>query len=322
MKKVAAKRIRLQVFSHVVCEIPEFEDWLDTMADDIRKLEINTSVYLSDYLADTPSSEILKIVCDKCSKNLIEFRINIAETNLMDELNLSFPNLEKLTVDHIVTAGSRVLPSINFPKHKQLEMETYDIQTDENHLESDWVKNLHLGISIDNLTVLKLQYFDDVIANLFMTLSDKICEQLTKFTVYTADSFTFHQNRLVPVVRHFRNLVHLNILFPIIEFTNFVHLFERCIKLVKLSLNARGDDNGMRRLLMNCKKHCNALKVIHLVTYFVAQSLDEKICQFIVDEFPNVQLYKVVVSEADKKQKYKIAILNKPSVLVDCEVPY
>lgn len=66
----------------------------------------------------------------RCNKNLTEFRINIAKTILMDKLNLSFPYLEKFTIDHIVTAGSKVLPTMKCLMLKYLDFKSYEIGID------------------------------------------------------------------------------------------------------------------------------------------------------------------------------------------------
>lgn len=321
LKKVAAKRIQSQLHGFAVFDIQKFEDWLNIIEDDIRRLSIWID---EDYPEDHHgSSEILTLVRDRCSKNIIEFKINYGKTKLMDDLNLSFPNLEKLTIDHVVTFDGKFISTLNCPKLTYLEIGSYEINADDGNDEPA-IHECHLGISIDNLTVLKLQHFDDVIANLFSTLSDKICLQLTEFTVQNIDSIAQNGNRLINMVCRFRNLKELNFILPpgAIECMNTIFLFERCSKLVKLSLGygQYGFDKKMQRLLENCKMHCNDLNVIQLVCQ--SNSIDETIFQFISETFPMVRLYKVMVREADGRRKYKIALWNKSFVPKDCERPY
>lgn len=78
----------------------------------------------------------------------------------------------------------------------------------------------------------------------------------------------------------------------------------------------------MERLLENCKKHCNELKVIQLLRPDEF-SFDEKISQSISDEFPNVELYGITfLLELRGEWKYKMTRLNKSFLPKICKRPY
>lgn len=302
LKKISAKRIQLEVFHFDDRDIPEFERRFNILADDIRKLVIQLTY-------DNHMHEILTHVHGRCGENLVEFEINYGKTSLLDDLNLSFPNLQQLTIGRIeASATGRILPTIHCPKLTCLEIgPVYNVPI---------ICDFHLGISMDNLTVLKFQYFDTVIAELFDTLSEKICLQLAEFTVTDIKDIEHTGNQLIHMIGRFRNLAELNIIFYGIECTNTVYLFEQCTKLIKLSLGYSDlhkiNDGKMEQLLQNCKKRCNNLKVIQLVCDEFTYEYNERMRRYIHDEFPNVQLYDAIPRETTNGKTYEITLWNKP----------
>lgn len=183
------------------------------------------------------------------------------------------------------STSPNVLPLMKCPKLKHLEIDKCEI----NQMERDSILNLAIG---DNVTVLKIGWFDDVMDNVLSRFEDSVCHRLEEFAVvehiYSPLVNTGAMvQKLLNVVMRFRNLNALHLICPDIEYANTDFLFERCYKLEQLSLGYDESDGEykMRQMLANVKENCKDLEVIQLVPE--RRSTQSDICEYITQLFPS-----------------------------------
>lgn len=308
LKKAVASRISADTFV-IDSDIQKAKDWLEIIGDDVKKVRIK------DIEADDLFG-ICSLIREKCANQLKELTISLAVTVVMNAMDLSFPNLEKLILISVYSTYPNILPIIisNSLKLKHLEIGDYHI----NGIPDD-IQSVDRGFfNFNNLTVLKIRRFDAFIAMGLMSLEDSFCEKLEVFTVEevhgTYESVHVIYEHLIIVAMRFRNLTSLNLIWPGIEMTNIRYLFERCTKLAKLSIGYNYQSSREQLCTMfekYVKENCKELRTIQLVRSF-SERFNENIFEFIVNILPQVQLFCVTYStNEDGGNMYNTIRFNK-----------
>lgn len=316
LKKVVAKRISAETYYFGVYDIPKARDWLEIIGDDVKKINFDT-----EGADDEDLLEICNLISEKCGKHLTELKLDYASADVMNGLNLSFPNLEKLAFKGVVSTYPYILPAMSCPKLKHLEIRALEFHNPDGVIGIPVFK-----ISLDNVTVIKIGLFTDIIAKALNTLNENICNQLEEFTVEElAGSHTYAMNKLLAnVIMRFRNLTSLHFICPYIERTNTKFLFGRCYKLKKLSfeIESLSKSDGIRQMLLHVKENCKDLEVIQIVREHT-EIFPSNIFEYAAELFPDVELKDVsyATNEWDD-YTYKIATFNKSGIPKVCERPY
>lgn len=318
LKKAVASRISADTFV-IDPDIQKATDWLDIIGDDVKKVRVK------DIEGDDLYG-ICSLIKEKCANQLTELTISLAVTEIMNAMNLTFPNLEKLILVSVYSTYPNVLPVIiaNSSKLKHLEIGDYHV-----YALPDDIQTVDRGFfNFNNLTVLKIRRFDAIIAMGLMSLEDSICEQLEEFTVEevhgTFQSVHVIYEHLIIVTMRFRNLISLNLIWPGIEMTNSRYLFERCTKLTKLSIGYNYQSSRDQLCTMfekYVKENCKELKTIQLVRSF-SERFNENIFEFVVNILPQVELFCVTYStNEDGRNMYNTIKFNKLAMR-NCNKPY
>lgn len=318
LKKIAAKQLQNDVWRFGTYDIPKMEDWFDIVESEVRHLELSIDPY------EESMREIIDVAHRRCGNNVTELLLTFINTDVLNEMNLSFPNLEKLTIWSIESSSQNLLPSMHCPKLKSINIGTCEMLSQENIFNPVW------GISLNNLTVIKFELFDEIAEALLNLIDSKICNQIQVFTVEKVQA-TLHNSlrintQLVNLITRFRNLNELHIIGAGIELANTTFMFQNCTKITKLSLrhNPRIDREKFRQLLLNVKENCTELNVIQLVRHNSVR-FEQKLFECVTKIFPNIKLYNVThdCTEHDQGYKtYRIATFESSSILKICPKPY
>lgn len=318
MKKAVRPRISMCTFEIYYFDIDKSIDWLEPIANDVKKISV---------IGDGDSDDmftIFHLIEANCGNHLTELTVSMVWSDRMNELNVCLPNLEKLILNSIESAFPNILPAINCPKLRHLEIGECTVQEVPAAFNS-----LNLGIPFDNLNTLKIKCFDRIFAYILNSFSENICQNIEEFTVEELSiaginhSIDTLYNFLIIIVMRFRNLTSLNLIEPCLEKTNTKFLFERCNKLVKLSIgyNYRSDRQLLCEIFSNhIRKNCKELKTVQIVRSH-PEHFDERLFLFLYELLPGIQLYSIQYDNRQENPNYNVFRFEKSSLHIDIK-PY
>lgn len=295
-KRALAERIAAQKFKvSIDADSSEAMNLVDRFGEHISKLTV-------DHITDDEAiiMDVWRLIGRICSKSLIELTICNGRVNLLNSLNLRFPNVQVMKLLGAESNGPYIFPLIDCPELNHLELERYTINGD--------VRTFQLGMALSGLKILKIERCESNMYEVLNVFSDDMCNQVEELTL----NRTYHlKNAIVNCVVRFRNLVTLNLIIDNIVRADTKHLFKKCQKLKKLSLMYDASMN--RKMFADIKEYCKQLKVIQLE--HVTNNTDEfkmRDLGFIADFFPNVDI-KLVKFDPNYHHQYKVVAYKEPT---------
>lgn len=322
LRKGVAERISSEIFEFNVNDLPTATIIIQTLGNDLKKIKVSLdnppnyqSLKMRHYneVQDKKYIKMLNVI-KSCSEHLTELTVdNFWGLNWS---YISFKNLEKLMLGRVFSTNEYILPKIYCPKINHLEIGACEFS-------SIIFGPVDLGISLNNIKVLKFRCLCVTLAHSISTQIEKIRDQLEELSVERA---WYECNMIVKLVLRFRNLKSLSLIEPGIENENFKYIFERCNKLEKFSLrcneeteytSARSD--RILQTFKHLKQNCKNLKVIQFVhnhTKLIHGEGWSHVFDYVSNLFPNVELNEVKMKDGNV---YKI---HNYKVWKVCEKPY
>lgn len=280
MKYIMENRIMSHEFT--VSDERSAKDVLNLFGEHITKLKINMNTSSQSQMRTT-----WRLVSDKCSESLTELSLNNVIVEAMSATKAIFPNLVKLEVLSVISNRTHILPPMECPQLRQLEFSKGDI--------TQPTKRSQFGISLNSLTAIRLNHFNNGIEAVLKCISDEVCYQLKEFTVEPVNVKIL---KIINIAVRFRNLTTLSLMENGIGNLNTKYLYQSCTKLVKLSLNTDDyiDIDEWRKILRHIKENCKQLEIIQLIQ--TDRDFYQDLMITIVNLLPNIKLNMVYENRA------------------------
>lgn len=285
-------KIMQQVFT--VISLNSAKDTFNRFGEHITKLAI-------DIKNGSETQATWSFIGTEFNAKITELSLINVKVNAIGPLKIKFPNVTTLKIMSIVSSHTCIFPRLECPKLSQIEFHKGDI--------TFTTKTTNFGLSLDQLTTIKLYNYSKSIGKIVHLLDNKICDQIQEFSIYrTQETYDTHI-QISNIAMRFRNMITLNFGISNIETTNTKYLFASCTKLKKVSF---GYDSYLdlvewRRTLRNIKDNCKHLEVFQLVRS--CNGFDQDFLNIVADMFPKVKLY--AISYDDNKNTYTVELFQR-----------